>query len=81
MATSNGIIELVDEKSSDSGFYCQQLVIFIMQESQESGFPTDDLWFQRFGQAKNGTCIYRNSCPIYARTMSNPKNKQLQFEF
>ena len=83
MSTSNGLIELVDEKSHDRGFFCLQLTSFIMHESEERQVPVADLWLERFGQAKNGVCSYRHSCSIFARTMSQSKNKniQLQFEF
>lgn len=81
--TGNGLIELVDEKSHDRGFFCMQLTAFIMKESKECGRPVADLWDERFGEAKNGVCSYRNLCHIYARTMSKQENKvvQLQFEF
>ena len=79
----NGLIELVDEKSHDRGFFCMQLTSFIMKESKKSGRSVADLWEERFGEAKNGICSYRNLCHIYARTMSKQENKvvQLQFEF
>ena len=80
---SNGLIELVDEKSHDRGFFCMQLTTFIMKESKECGRPVADLWDERFGEAKSGVCSYRSLCHIYARTMSKQENKvvQLQFEF
>lgn len=79
----NGLIELVDEKSHDRGFFCMQLTAFIMKESKERGRSVADLWDERFGEAKNGVCSYRNLCHIYARTMSKQENKvvQLQFKF
>lgn len=79
----NGLIELVDEKSHDRGFFCMQLTAFIMKESKECGRSVADLWDERFGEAKNVACSYRNLCHIYARTMSKQENKvvQLQFEF
>ena len=80
----NGLIELVDEKSNDSGFFCSALMAYIMHEAQQDiAISLDDLWLQRFDEAKIGLCRYRANCPIYARTKSNPKynNIQLQFEF
>ena len=81
--TGNGLIELVDEKSHDRGFFCMQLTAFITEESKESGRSVADLWDERFGEAKSGVCRYRNRCHIYARTMSKRENRavQLQLEF
>ena len=79
----NGLIELVDEKSHDRGFFCMQLTAFIMKESQETGRTVADLWDERFDEAKSGVCRYRDVCHIYAITESKRGKQaiQLQFEF
>lgn len=81
--TGNGLIELVDEKSHDRGFFCMQLTSFIMKESKECGRSVADLWDERFGEAKNGVCRYRNLCHVYARTMAKRLRTgfQLQLDF
>ena len=79
----NGLIELVDEKSHDRGFFCMELTAFIRKESKESGRTIADLWDERFGEARSGVCRYRNTCHIYARTMGKMEKRpvQLQLEF
>lgn len=78
--SGNGLIELIDEKSHDRGFFCMQLVAFIMKEKEKCGRSVADLWEERFGEAKNGVCRYSSSCHIYAKSMIN-KPRQLKFEF
>ena len=79
----NGLIELVDEKSHDRGFFCMQLTAFIMKESKETGRTVADLWDERFDEAKSGVCRYRDKCHVYARTMAKRKRTgfQLQLDF
>lgn len=80
---SNGLIELVDEKSHDRGFFCMQLTAFITKESKETGKTVADLWDERFDEAKSGVCSYRNTCHIYERTKGKMEKRpiQLQLEF
>lgn len=74
----NGLIELVDSKSNESGFFCMQLVGYLNQE-REMGTPEyADLWDIRFSQAKSGQCAYRDKCSIYARTFAKHKKKPIQ---
>ena len=74
----NGLIELVDEKSSERGFFCMQLVGYLNEE-REIGTPGyADLWDVRFSQAKAGQCAYRDKCPIHARTVAKREKKPLQ---
>ena len=86
---SNGLIELVDEKSQDRGFFCMKLVGFIMAERKEKeertlaeqGFAmvdVNDLWQLRFSEAKAGNCAYKLECPIYAKTMAKQKKQPVQ---
>ena len=74
----NGLIELVDEKSHDGGFFCMQLTAFIMKESKECGRSVADLWDERFREAKNGVCAYRGKCLVYAKTMTKRKRTGFQ---
>jgi len=80
----NGLIELVDEKSKDRGFFCMKLVGYILEESKEQlTLDGQDLYALRFKEAKQGNCAYRDSCPIYERTRQNhrPQPRQLEFNF
>lgn len=82
--TGNGLIELVDEKSSDRGFFCMKLVGFILREQKEQlTLDPQDLYTLRFSEAKDGLCAYRDECPVYARTKKNyrPRPKQLRLNF
>lgn len=76
--TGNGLIELVDSKSNESGFFCMQLVGYLNQE-RDMGTPEyADLWDIRFSQAKSGQCAYRDKCTIYARTKAAHPAKPIQ---
>jgi len=82
--TGNGLIELVDEKSQDRGFFCMKLAGYIMQERKEQlTLDPADLWELRFSEAKTGACAYRDICPIYARTIAKRGKQviQLTLEF
>lgn len=74
----NGLIELVDEKSHDKGFFCMQLVSYIRRENAQTRTDMQDLWSQRFTEAKMGQCAYREHCPIHARTMAKRGNRPVQ---
>lgn len=65
---SNGLIELVDSKSQDSGFFCMQLVSYLNEEVKMGTPEYADPWEVRFTQAKQHRCAYMNKCPIFART-------------
>lgn len=81
---TNGLIELIDAKSHDSGFFCMQLVSYLNQECQMGTYEYADLWDLRFSQAKNHQCAYRNKCPIFAKTIAKqppPPPLQLQLKF
>lgn len=71
----NGLVELVDSKSKESGFFCMQLVGYLNEEERDTGA---DLWEIRFFQAKAGGCAYRDKCPIYARTLAKREKKPVQ---
>lgn len=80
---TNGLIELVDSKNEDSGFFCMQLVVYLGEE-QRMGTPEySDLWDIRFSQAKNHNCAYKDKCPIFAKTAAKQQHVsvQLQFDF
>lgn len=83
--SGNGLIELVDEKSRDSGFFCMKLAGFIKSETKENwtNLAPQDLWELRFSEAKAGKCAYRSKCPIYAKTREKHpvQPKQLSFNF
>lgn len=79
----NGLIELVDDKSQDNGFFCMKLVGFLNKERNDQGIIPPDLWERRFNDAKAGNCFYRSSCPVYERTRkAHPVQlRQLTFNF
>lgn len=76
----NGLIEMVDEKSKERGFFCMRLAGYILKEQKETGA---DLYDQRFAEAKAGVCAYRLNCDIYKRTREQHKGeaKQLTLHF
>jgi len=75
----NGLIELVDEKSSDHGFFCMKLVGYIGEESKEQlTLDYQDLWELRFSEAKAGRCAYRDACPIHARAVAKRGKQPVQ---
>ena len=75
---SNGLIELVDSKSQESGFFCMQLLAYLVEEEKMGTPEYADLWDVRFSQAKAGDCAYRDKCPIYARTLAKHEKKPIQ---
>lgn len=77
----NGLIELVDEKSHESGFFCMKLAEFLNKERNEQGIIPSDLWRLRFSEAAAGNCHYSTVCPIYARTRATHKVQPIQLSF
>lgn len=65
---SNGLVELVDEKSNDRGFFCMDLVGFMFGDETTKGW---EVWHEKFMQAEAGNCPYRARCPRYARPRSS----------
>lgn len=80
---TNGLIEIIDAKSHDCGFFCMQLVNYLNQECKMGTSEYADLWDLRFSQAKNHQCAYRSKCPIFAKTKSRMEHNpiQLQIDF
>lgn len=75
----NGLIELVDEKSDEHGFFCMKLAGYIMEEKKEQlTLDPQELWQLRFSEAKAGQCSYRDRCPIHARTMAKRSHIPVQ---
>lgn len=74
----NGLVEIVDEKSSDRGFFCMKLVGFVTEEMDRLGESSFDFWHQRFMETKAGACAYRNICPNYARTVAMRRREPVQ---
>ena len=79
----NGLIELVDDKLQDKGFFCMKLVGFLNKERNEQGIIPPELWEMRFNEAKSGSCFYQTICPVYERTrQAHPAQpRQLTFNF
>ena len=77
----NGLVELVDEKSQDNGFFCMKLVEFLYKERNEQGIIQPELWEMRFNEAKSGSCFYRTICPVYERTRKAHPSKPIQLTF
>ena len=78
---SNGLIELVDSKSQDSGFFCMQLVSYLNEEVKMGTPKYADLWEVRFTQAKLHRCAYMNKCPIFAKAKQSKTPVQLSLNF
>lgn len=72
----NGLVEIVDERSTDNGFYCGDLVGFITSDKQFDG--SWEYWHSRFREAAAKRCAYRAVCPRYARTMENYQAQPIQ---
>lgn len=67
----NGLVELVDDKTNDMGFFCRDLVVFMYGDETTA---TWEGWHEKFMQAKAGNCPYRDRCPRHARTVEK-RNK------
>ena len=72
---SNGLVELVDEKSSDRGFFCMDLVSFMFGDEATKVW---EVWHEKFSQAKAGNCPYRDRCQRYAKTMAKREKQPYQ---
>lgn len=73
------LVELVDQKSHDRGFFCMRLAAFINEEKeQQLQLDPQDLWELRFSEAKSGHCAYKHECSIYARTIGKRSKKPFQ---
>ena len=77
----NGLIELVDDKSQDNGFFCMKLVEFLNKERNEQGIVQPELWKMRFNEAESGSCFYRTICPVYERTRKAHPAEPIQLTF
>ena len=65
---SNGLIELVEERSNDKGFFCMDLVSHIMDDPQFDG--SWEYWHKRFFQAAMKQCAYADVCARHASTIA-----------
>lgn len=74
----NGLVELIDDKTKDNGFFCMRLVAFLNEEAKPGTEEYRVLWEQRFTEAKQGGCAYKTKCGIYKRTMRSKKSVQLE---
>lgn len=74
---SNGLVELHDAKLDRNEFFCMDLVGFLSNDETREKGNWDD-WHERWTQAKNGNCPYRDKCPRYARTMERHKGEPRQ---
>lgn len=73
---NTGLVELVDEKTNDKGFFCMDLVRFIGEETDK----TWDNWQEKFERAKAGDCPYRDRCPRHARTVAKGHRRIIQLK-
>lgn len=64
----NGIISLHDDKETNHGFFCMKLVSYLNEEAEMGTNVYEELWHERFAQAKAGKCAYREKCPTYAKS-------------
>lgn len=68
---SNGLVELYDDKLDRNEFFCMDLVGFLFDDK------TAD-FHEKWTQAKNGECVYRDRCKRYERTMSKRNKRPYQ---
>ncbi len=73
----NGLVELVDERSQDTGWFCMALVARIRAEANDDPIKIGELWDKRFNEAKKGYCRYSYGCKIFLRTRKNRCNEQV----
>ena len=74
---SNGLVELVDERSTDAGSWnCMDFWRFSATEADRSWEASH----ARFLQARSGNCPYRHRCPRYARTMEKRGHQPVQLK-
>lgn len=75
---SNGLVELVDEKTSldNNSWNCMDFWIFSGKEEDKSW----DASHARFLAAKSGNCPYKGICPRYARTIAKRSKQPIQLE-
>lgn len=71
----NGLVELVDDKTNDRGFFCMDLVGFMFGDETTA---TWEGWHEKFMQAKAGNCPYRDRCPRHARTVEKRNKMHLK---
>lgn len=75
---SNGVVELVDERSGmDGSWNCMDFHLFSFDEEDKSW----EAFHTRFLQAKSGNCPYQDKCLRYARTMAKRNNEPIQLKF
>lgn len=70
----NGLVELVDDKTNDRGFFCMDLVGFMADDETTKDWES---WHEKFMQAKAGNCPYRDRRPRYASTTAKRNKMQL----
>lgn len=62
----NGLVSLHDDKAEGKGFFCMDLVGFMFGDETTKDWA---VWHEKFTQAKNGLCPYRDRCKRYERTI------------
>lgn len=69
---SNGIVDLVDERTLDSNsFFCMRLVQFIETTNY-------DEWMQTFEKAKKGHCPFKRKCDKFQKTIRWKRKRRIQ---
>lgn len=74
---SNGLVELHDAKIDSKGFWCMDLVGFMFDDESTKDWK---VWHEKFTQAKNGECPYRDRCKRHERTMARINKQPLQLK-
>ena len=78
----NGLVELHDKKLDSKAFMCFDLLNFLHDDEDTKGGDNwednFDAWLEKFMQAKNGSCPYRDKCVRYAQTMERHKGEPRQ---
>lgn len=63
----NGLVSLHDDKTEVKGFFCMDLVVFMFDDETTKDWK---VWHEKFTQAKNGECPYRDRCKRYKKTIN-----------
>ena len=62
----NGLVEFHDAKIDFKGFWCMDLVGFMFDDESTKDW---EAWHEKFTQAKNWECPYRDRCKRHEWTM------------
>ena len=74
---SNGLVELHDGKLDSKAFMCFDLLNFLHDDETTKDW---EIWHEKFTQAKNGECPYRDRCKRHERTIERINKQPIQLK-